>query len=145
MTPVHERRRAISPVLATVILIAITLIAATAVSGFFFGLLGTFSSSAVVSASSGVSCSGTPEQCTLILTNSGTSSTTATGVCKMTFEGSSYVGTASLVSGSLAAGNKATLNCVSNTAGSHAASGSEITGSVTVGNGAEVLFSARAQ
>jgi len=39
-----KHRRAISPVLATVILIAITLIAAIAIAGFVFGLFGTFTS-----------------------------------------------------------------------------------------------------
>jgi flagellin-like protein len=44
-----RKRKAISPVLATVILIAITLIAAIAVAGFVFGLFGSFTSSALVS------------------------------------------------------------------------------------------------
>jgi len=43
-----RRRKAISPVLATVILIAITLIAAIAIAGFVFGLFGSFTSSARV-------------------------------------------------------------------------------------------------
>jgi flagellin-like protein len=41
-----NKRKAISPVLATVILIAITLIAAIAVAGFVFGLFGSFTSTA---------------------------------------------------------------------------------------------------
>ena len=40
----RKNRKAISPVLATVILIAITLIAAIAIAGFVFGLFGTFTS-----------------------------------------------------------------------------------------------------
>ena len=47
--PAHRRRKAISPILATVILIAITLIAAIAIAGFVFGLFGSFTSSARVS------------------------------------------------------------------------------------------------
>jgi len=39
-----RRRKAISPILATVILIAITLIAAIAIAGFVFGLFGSFTS-----------------------------------------------------------------------------------------------------
>lgn len=140
-----DGRSGISPVLASVILIAITLIAATAVSGFVFGLLGTFASSAVVSSSAGSDCSGTPESCTLHLSNTGTANTAITGVCQMTFGGSTYLGTASLVSGNLNAGSTAQITCVSNTVGSHAAAGSQISGSVTIGNGAQVLFSARAQ
>jgi len=44
-----RRRKAISPVLATVILIAITLIAAIAIAGFVFGLFGSFTSTARIS------------------------------------------------------------------------------------------------
>jgi len=44
-----RRRKAISPILATVILIAITLIAAIAIAGFVFGLFSGFTSSARVS------------------------------------------------------------------------------------------------
>ncbi|MEM0287404.1 MAG: type IV pilin N-terminal domain-containing protein [Nitrososphaerota archaeon] len=43
------KKKAISPVIATVILIAITLIAAVAIGGFVFGLFGSFTSSAQVS------------------------------------------------------------------------------------------------
>lgn len=41
---IPRRRRGVSAVLATVILIAITLVAAVAVAGFLFGLMGTFTS-----------------------------------------------------------------------------------------------------
>ena len=44
----RSRRSAISPVLATVILIAITLVAGVAIAGFAFGLFGTLSQSANV-------------------------------------------------------------------------------------------------
>jgi flagellin-like protein len=47
----RKNRKAISPVLATVILIAITLIAAIAIAGFVFGLFGSFTSTAQVSGS----------------------------------------------------------------------------------------------
>ncbi len=139
-----RRRKGISPVLATVILIAITLVAATSIAGFVFGLMGTFTSTAAVSASS-VSCSGTPESCLLSATNTGTGSTAITGVCQMTFGGAAYLGTATMVSGSLNGGSAAQIRCTSNTALSHSPAGSQITGSFTVGNGADVLFSAPAQ
>jgi flagellin-like protein len=47
----RKNRKAISPVLATVILIAITLIAAIAIAGFVFGLFGSFTSSPQLTAS----------------------------------------------------------------------------------------------
>jgi flagellin-like protein len=51
----RKNRKAISPVLATVILIAITLIAAIAIAGFVFGLFGSFTSSPQLT-SAAVSC-----------------------------------------------------------------------------------------
>jgi len=139
-----RKRGAISPVMATVLLIAITLIAAVAAAGFIFGLMGTFISTAVVSASGGASCVGTPESCTLYLTNSGSGNAALVGTCTLNFGGSRYIGTASIVSGSIGAGSSGTVSCVSNTAGSHAASGTQITGWVTISNGGEVLFAATA-
>jgi len=81
---VHRRRKAISPVLATVILIAITLIAAIAVAGFVFGLFGTFTKGANVS-SQVVSCvhnggpGGLVGECDIGLTNVGGSSASVSG------------------------------------------------------------------
>jgi len=134
--------KAISPVLATVLLIAITLIAAVAVGGFVFGLFGTFTSTAQVSAGVGT-CTGTPEVCTLSLQNVGSGNTVITGVCDMNFAGGSYLSTAAVVSGSLKAGSSATVTCTG-PASQHAPAGSQITGFVTLGNGAEVLFAATA-
>ena len=67
-------RKAISPVIATVILIAITLIAAIAIAGFVFGLFGSFTSNAEVTATA--TCSATsPYDCTVTLSNTGTANT----------------------------------------------------------------------
>ena len=67
-------RKAISPVIATVILIAITLIAAIAIAGFVFGLFGSFTSSAQVTATA--SCTaGATGTCTVNLSNTGTANT----------------------------------------------------------------------
>jgi flagellin-like protein len=133
---------AISPVLATIMLIAITLIASMAVAGFIFGLFGTFTSTALVSAGT-VTCSGTPEVCTVPLQNTGSGNVAITGVCNLEFSGGSYVGTAALVSGNLQAGGSATVTCTS--PGSyHAAAGVQIAGSVNLGNGAYILFAGTA-
>ena len=138
----HASKKGISPVLATVLLISITLIAAVAIGGFVFGLFGTFTSTAQVAA--GVAtCSGTPEVCTLVMQNTGSGNTAITGVCNLNFAGGSYLGTATLVSGSLKAGSSATVTCTG-PGSQHAASGSQITGYVTLSNGAEVLFAASA-
>ena len=66
-------RIAISPVIATVILIAITLIAAIAVAGFVFGLFGSFTSNAQVTATA--TCSATGGTCVVTLSNTGTANT----------------------------------------------------------------------
>ena len=135
-------RRGISPVLATVILIAITLIASVGIGGFVFGLFGTFTSTAQVSAGT-VTCSGTPEVCTISLQNIGSANTAITGVCTLNFAGGPYPGTAALVSGSLNAGSSGAVTCTG-PAGQHAVSGTQITGYVTLGSGAEVLFAGTA-
>jgi flagellin-like protein len=135
-------REAISPVLATVLLIAITLIAAIAIGGFVFGLFGTFTSTAQVSAGT-VTCLGTPEVCTLVLQNIGSGNTAITGVCELNFAGGSYVSTAALITGSLKAGNSATVTCTGPPS-QHAVAGTQISGYFTLGNGAEVLFAGTA-
>ena len=143
-TPHREaRKKAISPVLATVILIAITLIAAIAISGFVFGLFGTYTNTAKVEAIS-YSCSGTPEVCTIGLENIGTANTALSGTCTLTFGGTSYAGVAAITSGSLNGGSSAVTTCTG-PAGSHATAGSQVVGSILLTNGADVLFSAVAQ
>jgi len=138
-----SKRKGISPVLATVILIAITLIAAIAVAGFVFGLFGTFTSTARVSASV-TNCSGTPEVCTIILTNTGNANLANPTVCSLTFGGSATTGTFAVASGNLNSGSSAQGTCTDNTATAHAASGTQVTGSVILANGGNALFSATA-
>jgi len=138
----HRCKKGISPVLATVLLIAITLIVAVAVGGFVFGLFGTFTTTAQVSAGT-VACSGTPEVCTISLQNIGTGNTATTGSCILNFGGGNYASAAAVVSGSLKAGSSATVTCTA-PAPQHATAGTQITGSVALGNGAEVLFAGTA-
>src|SRR5271157_1307332 len=78
ITHLKRTRKGISPVLATVILIAITLIAAIAVAGFVFGLFGSFTSSATVTAQV-TSCTSATGICDVTLTNTGTSNVAITG------------------------------------------------------------------
>lgn len=139
-----SRKAGVSPVLATVLLIAVTLIAALMMSGFVFGIMDTFTSVALVSVSGGGTCSGTPEACTLTLTNSGTGNANIATACRLSFGGSSYDGTVSLVSGSLNAGSKATVLCSSDAAGAHAMPGSSVTGWLAVGWDLNLLFIATA-
>jgi len=152
-----RRRKGISPVLATVILIAITLIAAIAIAGFVFGLFGTFTSGAtlqlsVVNCYSGTTGAGnaaTSSFCLLALTNTGGSSGSVTGC--------SVYGT-SEASGTLAgAGSKPPLgaNPTAVPAGTVSSapiyvgcdgmaltSGAAVTGSLVVASGSPLAFSA---
>src|ERR1700739_2140754 len=87
-------RKAISPIIATVLIIAVTLIAAVAIGGFVFGIFGTASQTAQVSVTTvtlraGDSLAagttkphtcGAATQSYMTLTNSGTASATITGV-----------------------------------------------------------------
>ena len=137
-----RRRKSISPVLATVLLISITLIASTAIAGFVFGLFGTFTSTAQVSAGT-VACSGTPEVCVVPLQNTGSGNAAITGVCNLAFAGGPYVGTAVMTTGNLRAGNNGVVRCTA-PGSSHAVAGTEVTGSISLGNGAYVLFAGTA-
>jgi len=147
-----SKRKGISPVLATVILIAITLIAAIAIAGFVFGLFGTFTSTARVQASV-TNCSHdgtTGEDCQVILTNSGNANTATTGACSMSFGGSTYSGhVADTVAHAIAgtngvqpanAGSSPAYFC--DVPNNQATSGQQVTGSVILANGGNALFSA---
>jgi len=149
-----RKRKAISPVLATVILIAITLIAAIAIAGFVFGLFGTFTSTARVQASVTQCVASTvanQEDCTLILTNTGNANTQTTASCSMTYKGSTYSGVISAggnvgvgVAQPVNAGGTATMHCTTTTAGAAAGPGVQVTGSMILANGGNALFAATA-
>jgi flagellin-like protein len=74
----RTRRKAVSPVIATIVLMVVTLIAGLFLAGFTFQTMGSFTSVPLVSASV-ESCSGSPLVCGIILRNSGSGGTAATG------------------------------------------------------------------
>jgi len=139
-----NKRKAISPVLATVILIAITLIAAIAIAGFVFGLFGSFTSSAQISAQV-VSCGkgATDLQCNLNFRNSGTSNAAITAVSVQIAgvpAGTTCVG--ALPQTVPAGGALNGLVCTTTIANANEpAVGSMSIGSVTLSNGGSVPFS----
>ena len=138
----RKNRKAISPVLATVILIAITLIAAIAIAGFVFGLFGTFTSTAQVSASVTTCTNVVKPICTLTLTNTGNGNTAPTGSCTISIVGTvlqgTFSSTATLVPGTPLVG----ATCTANTALAAApGDGLAVSGSVGLTNGGSVLFS----
>lgn len=91
-----KKRKAISPVLATVILIAITLIAAIAVAGFVFGLFGSFTSTPQLQATNvvcGTTGTAAAVTCTFSLTNSGSGTAGFPGsACSVQIAGSPSAG-----------------------------------------------------
>jgi len=146
-----RRRKAISPVLATVILIAITLIAAIAIAGFVFGLFGTFTSGANLQLSI-VTCNhtgggaGTAGYCQLSITNTGGASGSITA-CSL-YGAAGFVGGAKTVVTSstqvITAGTASpgtSVYCVVN-AGPALTQGAAVSGSLTVASGSPLAFSA---
>lgn len=151
-----KERKAISPVIATVILIAITLIAAIAIAGFVFGLFGSFTSSAQVTATaslvasatsgalttpSGLSCATTTPASGSYVTaiNSGTGSVSVTGV-SITSGGSTVSATVATCSVG-ASGSGTATQYLALTVGTTPAKGTQFTGSLSLSNGATVPFS----
>jgi len=143
-----KRRKAISPVLATVILIAITLIAAIAVAGFVFGLFGSFTSSVRVQVSTetiyhgALGIGAAPPASTMLLLNTGTSNTNANGLT-LTYGGQScapaITGAPVAVTAGVAPGVSLTITVGSCTVASTA--GESFSGLVSLSNGAQVPFS----
>ncbi len=138
------KRKGISPVLATVILIAMTIVSAISVSGFVFGLYGSFTSNALVQAQF-TSCDGAGTTCTLTLYNSGTSNAniyTGSGCATVTYSGTTVL--ASACSGepgpTIPAGASLTVT-ITVPSTFNVASGSQVTGSIHLSNSAIVLFS----
>jgi flagellin-like protein len=110
-----QQRKAISPIVATVLIIAATLIAAAAILGYVFGIFGSASNTAnVTAASPSVSHLINSESAypataatygTLTLTNSGTAATSVSSGT-ITFGGTTY---------QLLVGSSATAACTSAT------------------------------
>jgi len=143
-----RRRKAISPILATVILIAITLIAAIAIAGFVFGLFSGFTSTARVTVvqvnlnhvvyTAGV-CTGTP-LCTVFFQNTGTTNTNVNSMT-LTYGGTTCSPTfgAAVVITAGAASVGVTLTTIGNCVAG--VSGEAFTGNAALSNGGQVPFS----
>ena len=146
-TPTRTRK-GISPVLATVILIAITLIAAIAVAGFVFGLFGSFTSTARVTvsysvmvhlAAGGVAASGS----SILVLNTGTSNTYATGLT-LTYGGQTCteaVAATTITAGASPGVNLAVTPPASGGCTTVATVGQSYVGSLSLANGGQVPFS----
>ena len=136
----RKNRKAISPVLATVILIAITLIAAIAIAGFVFGQFGTLTTTAQISASV-ASCANSNSTCQILLTNTGNAAGTANS-CSYTGTGGgggalTQYGAQGL---SVAAGKAIEIHCKAPSTLSPTI-GAGVSGAVQLSNGGSALFS----
>jgi len=155
-----KSQRAISPIIATVLIIAVTLIAAVAIGGFVFGIFGSASQTAQVAVTSVtlptsnfVTSGGTSAftcattipsgQPYLVVTNTGTAAATVTGVT-MTWAGANNAFTPSVACQVGAAGSATATTYIdlpaSSTITSAATTGQTVQGQVTLSNGAEVLY-----
>jgi len=153
-----RQRRAISPIIATVLIIAITLIAAVSIGGFVFGFFGSESNSARVqitgislvgvtlaagSNSASPTCSTGVAANSIILTNTGTVLASATSI-SITFGGSVYTffitGACAVTAAGKASGNPLTITMGSTDLVAGATSGATYTGTVTMSNGAVLIF-----
>jgi len=142
-----KRRKAISPVLATVILIAITLIAAIAIAGFVFGLFGSFTSTARISVASTaiVHSATTPGAASSVLViNTGTSNANANALT-LTFGGQTCTvlfGGPVVITAGTVPGVTLTLTAASGTCATVASvAGESFVGSIAMSNGGQVPFS----
>ena len=145
---VNRKKLAISPVLATVILIAITLVAAVAIAGFVFGLFGTFTTSATIQASA-VTCSDDGIDtftCNINLTNTGSANGVVLTGATLKYADSG-LGAVTLSEDTtnaprtVLAGGTNTLTVTFVYSGGGAVSGSAFSGSLTTSNGGAPLFS----
>jgi len=141
-----KRRKGISPVLATVILIAITLIAAIAIAGFVFGLFGSFTSTARVSEISTALVHGTlaaGPTGSVAVQNTGTSNVNANSMT-LTWGGTTCAPGMTVTAVTAGATSVTlTITGVGSCAGmaSASATGESYTGSVALSNGGQVPFS----
>jgi flagellin-like protein len=150
-----KNRKAISPVLATVILIAITLIAAIAIAGFVFGLFGSFTSTpqisghvvtltaAVANAAAANPTCGTSVPAAgasyIQFTNTGSANGAITSIT-FTYGGASHVQSAFTGSCTVASGGTLYVTETGIAATSGAVVGSQFTGTAITSSGGSVAF-----
>jgi flagellin-like protein len=137
----RKNRKAISPVLATVILIAITLIAAIAVAGFVFGLFGSFTSSAQVQVIQAplVHNAAAPTG-NVYAQNTGTSNTNVNSM-SLTYGGQTCSPGMGVTTVTAGAGSTTVAITGAGTCATASTSGEAFTGMLYLSNGGQVPFS----
>src|SRR5207245_7654704 len=86
------------------------------------------------------SCSGDPEVCTLTLHNAGNADTSTTSTCSLTSSGTNHTAKSTLAT--IKAGESVTVTCTASSG--TAPNGSQVSGSVIIATGAEVVFTGNA-
>ncbi|MDG6981486.1 MAG: hypothetical protein JRN51_10305, partial [Nitrososphaerota archaeon] len=124
--------------IATVILIAITLIAAIAIAGFVFGLFGSFTSTAQLSATGTSISHSALTSGTISVQNTGTANANINSV-SLTFGGLTCSLTLSTAV-PVTAGSSATITLTGITGCATPASGEQFTGSLSASNGGQISF-----
>ena len=134
------RRRGIAPIIAELALISITLTLGASLSGYVFGLIGSYTSPAEVTAQQATCSNGVSGvTCTITLVNIGAGNVKTESTCILRAAGTSVAGTST--SETVPAGSSATsVQCAA--PGSLPAGGA-LTGSILLSNGAQVYFIAR--
>jgi len=130
------KRKAVSPILATIVLIAITLIAAVATASFVFGLFGTLSSGADVQLTV-TSCKGLTGSCLLALSNTGGSPATADS-CAIYGSPGGVTGTLLVAAGTSGVAVTCTITALPSGGFSL---GTAMTGAIKMSNGITIPFS----
>lgn len=136
----HERRSGVSDIVATVLIVAATLIAFAAVAGYVFGTLGSGSTTANIAVTSvSINHSLAAGAAILVLSNTGTAGTSASGIilnyngasCSLAVAGNTLVSSgATTVYVNTGAGT-----CIAPSAGSI-----PFSGYVLIANGEEATF-----
>ncbi len=138
------RRKAVSPVLATVVLVAMTLISAISIGGFVFGLFGGFTTTAQVQAQV-TSCGKSGNTCTLTLYNSGSGNAaifTGASCATLKYSGQTVLATSCTGgSGSTVVGGSSLTVTLTFASTFNAVSGTQLSGWISINNGAQALFS----
>jgi flagellin-like protein len=132
-------RKAISPIIATVLIIAVTLIAAVAIAGFVFGIFSSGASTAQVSVTS-ITCSASNKSCVIVLTNSGNAVTNPTGSGTITYAGVTVSLTTTTTSAITAGGGSLSATYVLGSSSTAPSAGQQYTGYISLANGAQVQF-----
>ena len=131
-------RKAISPVIATVILIAITLIAAIAIAGFVFGLFGSFTSTAQISATSAV-MTGSTRGGTITFQNTGAANGAINSI-SLTYGGQTCTLSATGLPQTVTAGSTAAITVAAGGCITAAVGGQQFTGAAALSNGGQATF-----